>query len=196
MDMPTNRNPAPDPRLNRIAELHDRSLLFVDDDAALLEGLGRALAQRGFEVMCATTAQRAIDLATMRPPAFALVDLRLKEENGLEIVDRLRMLRGDTRIVIFSGYGSIEAAVSAIKHGAVDYLAKPADADEVAAALLEVERPLPRPPQAPYPPEQARIDHIRWVYEQTGRNKSETARRLRMHRRTLQRILCAAEAEC
>ncbi|HAT36037.1 MAG TPA: two-component system response regulator, partial [Rhodospirillaceae bacterium] len=130
-----------------------------------------------------------IDMASHRPPAYAIVDLRLEDGNGLEIVKALREVRTDVRIVILTGYGNIATAVEAVKAGAVDYLPKPADADAIAAALLETERPLPPPPEDPMSADRVRWEHIQRVYEQCNRNVSETARRLKMHRRTLQRIL-------
>ena len=123
------------------------------------------------------------------PPAYAVVDLRLEDGNGLEVVEALRAARDDVRIVMLTGYGNIATAVVAIKAGAVDFLAKPVDAEQFTAALIETERPLPPPPEDPMSADRVRWEHIQRVFEQCNRNVSETARRLKMHRRTLQRIL-------
>lgn len=168
---------------------NDKSLLFVDDDAPLRGRLARAMRQRGFDVLTAESVSEGIRVAGSSPPAFAVVDLRLEDGNGLEVVAALRRVRPDVRVVMLTGYGNIASAVSAIKAGAVDYLAKPADADEISAALLEAERPLPPPPDNPMSADRVRWEHIQRVFEQCDRNVSETARRLKMHRRTLQRIL-------
>jgi len=167
----------------------DRTLLIVDDDAPLRNRLARALEKRNFIPEVADSVAQGIELAAQRPPAYAIVDLRLEDGNGLEVVKALREGRAETRIVILTGYGNIATAVEAVKAGAVDYLPKPADADAIAAALLETERPLPLPPEDPMSADRVRWEHIQRVYEQCNRNVSETARRLKMHRRTLQRIL-------
>lgn len=167
----------------------DRRVLIVDDDAPLRNRLARALEQRGFDVAAAASVAEGIELASASPPGYAVVDLRLDDGNGLEVVQVLRSARPDIRIVILTGYGNIATAVRAIKAGAVDYLTKPVDADAVAAALLETERPLPPPPEEPMSADRVRWEHIQRVFEQCDRNVSETARRLKMHRRTLQRIL-------
>ncbi len=167
----------------------DRSLLIVDDDAPLRNRLGRAMEDRGFAVSTADSVAQGIALCKASPPAYAVVDLRLADGNGLEVVEVLRGARPEIRIVMLTGYGNIATAVLAVKAGAVDYLAKPADADAITAALLETERALPPPPEDPMSADRVRWEHIQRVYEQCDRNVSETARRLKMHRRTLQRIL-------
>ena len=167
----------------------DKSLLFVDDDAPLRNRLARAIEKRGFDVRTAESVSEGVEAARNNPPAFAVVELRLEDGSGLEVVEVLRLVRPDIRIVMLTGYGNIASAVSAIKAGAVDYLAKPVDADEILAALLEAERPLPPPPDNPMSADRVRWEHIQRVFEQCERNVSETARRLKMHRRTLQRIL-------
>lgn len=167
----------------------DHRVLIVDDDAPLRNRLARALEQRGFVALVAASVAEGIDLASGNPPGYAVVDLRLEDGNGLEVVQVLRSARPDIRIVILTGYGNIATAVRAIKAGAVDYLTKPVDADAVAAALLETERALPPPPEEPMSADRVRWEHIQRVFEQCDRNVSETARRLKMHRRTLQRIL-------
>jgi two-component system response regulator RegA len=166
-----------------------RSLLIVDDDAPLLNRLARAMERRGFEVRMADSVANGIASAKASAPDYAVVDLRLADGSGLDVVAALRAVRADTRIVMLTGYGAIATAVAAVKAGAVDYLPKPADADAIEAALLAVDASLPPPPELPMSAERVRWEHIQRVYEQCERNVSETARRLRMHRRTLQRIL-------
>jgi two-component system response regulator RegA len=145
--------------------------------------------KRGFEVTDAESVAEGLEAAAERPPAYAVVDMRLADGNGLEVVEALRGARPDIRIVMLTGYGNIASAVTAIKKGAVDYLSKPADADQLVAALIEDNRPLPPPPEDPMSADRVRWEHIQRVFEQCDRNVSETARRLKMHRRTLQRIL-------
>ncbi|MEQ8602234.1 MAG: ActR/PrrA/RegA family redox response regulator transcription factor [Marivibrio sp.] len=170
--------------------VQERTLLIVDDDAPLRRRLARAMEQRGFEVTDAESVTAAGAAAAAVKPAYAVVDMRLDDGNGLEAVDALRDARPDMRIVMLTGYGNIASAVTAIKRGAVDYLAKPADADQIAQALLaDGARELPPPPEEPMSADRVRWEHIQRVFEQCDRNVSETARRLKMHRRTLQRIL-------
>ena len=168
----------------------DRSLLLVDDDEIFLKRLARAMERRGFETQTATTVAAGKALAVSAPPAYAVIDLRLEDGNGLDVVEALREARPDARIVVLTGYGAIATAVAAVKIGATDYLSKPADADEVANALLNrQDGTLPAPPENPMSADRVRWEHIQRVFEQCDRNVSETARRLSMHRRTLQRIL-------
>ncbi|MFT4014491.1 MAG: ActR/PrrA/RegA family redox response regulator transcription factor [Paracoccus sp. (in: a-proteobacteria)] len=167
----------------------DPSLLLVDDDEIFLNRLARAMEKRGFSVMRAASIAAAKEIVATTPPAFAVVDLRLEDGNGLDVVDALREARADARIVVLTGYGAIATAVAAVKMGATDYLSKPADADEVTRALLSVAETLPPPPEMPMSADRVRWEHIQRVFEQCERNVSETARRLHMHRRTLQRIL-------
>ena len=171
------------------AETADRSLLIVDDDAPLRNRLARAMEQRGFTVVSAASVAEGLEASGTAPPAYAVVDLRLEDGNGLEVVEALRAARDDVRVVMLTGYGNIATAVVAIKAGAIDFLAKPVDADQLTAALIETERPLPPPPDDPMSADRMRWEHIQRVFEQCNRNVSETARRLKMHRRTLQRIL-------
>ena len=170
-------------------ETAGRSLLIVDDDAPLRNRLARAMEQRGFTVVSAASVAEGLEALGTAPPAYAVVDLRLEDGNGLEVVEALRAARDDVRIVMLTGYGNIATAVVAIKAGAVDFLAKPVDADQLTAALIETERPLPPPPEDPMSADRVRWEHIQRVFEQCNRNVSETARRLKMQRRTLQRIL-------
>ena len=167
----------------------DMSLLIVDDEQNLRNQLAKAMERRGFTVAAAESVAEGKSLALANRPKYAVVDLRLSDGSGLEVVEVLRRARGDVRVIVLTGYGNIATAVAAVKAGAVDYLPKPADADQVAAALMSEEQALPPPPDRPMSADRVRWEHIQRVYEQCNRNVSETARRLNMHRRTLQRIL-------
>jgi len=167
----------------------DKSLLLVDDDEQFVKRLARAMEKRGFEVETAESVSEGRAIAMARPPAYAVVDLRLEDGNGLDVVEAIRERRPDSRVVVLTGYGAIATAVAAVKIGATDYLSKPADANDVTAALLATEDTLPPPPDNPMSADRVRWEHIQRVYELCDRNVSETARRLNMHRRTLQRIL-------
>ena len=166
-----------------------RTLLIVDDDEPLRSRLAQAMRARGYQVETAASVAEALVRAKSKPPEFAVVDLRLIDGYGLDIVPKLRQVRPDMRIVILTGYGNIASTVAAVKAGAVDYLAKPADADEIEAALLAGADGKAPPPERPMSADRVRWEHINRVYELCDRNVSETARRLNMHRRTLQRIL-------
>jgi two-component system response regulator RegA len=167
----------------------DRSLVLVDDDRAFLARLARAMEVRGFEVRSAHSVAEGLDLIRQSAPAFAVVDMRLEDGNGLDVIAELSKIRPQARAVVLTGYGNIATAVSAVKLGAVDYLAKPADADDVTDALLAPPDEMAPPPENPMSADRVRWEHIQRVYELCNRNVSETARRLNMHRRTLQRIL-------
>jgi two-component system response regulator RegA len=167
----------------------ERTLLIVDDDAPLHQRLARAMERRGFIVETADSVAAGIAAATANPPAFAVVDLRLGDGSGLDVVSALRGARPGARIVMLTGYGNIATAVAAVKAGAIDYLPKPADADAVERALLALEGGTPEPPEDPMSADRVRWEHIQRIFELCERNVSETARRLKMHRRTLQRIL-------
>lgn len=167
----------------------DASLLLVDDDEPFLRRLERAMEKRGFQVEAAQSVAEGIARVTARPAAYAVIDLRLEDGNGLDVVERLRGKRPDARIVVLTGYGAIATAVAAVKIGATDYLSKPADANDITNALLSHGDALPPPPENPMSADRVRWEHIQRVYELCERNVSETARRLNMHRRTLQRIL-------
>ena len=167
----------------------DPSLLLVDDDKAFLTRLERAMEKRGFAVRTADNVRDGLAAVEAAPPAFAVVDLRLEDGNGLQVVDALHQRRPEARAVMLTGYGNIATAVTAVKLGAVDYLSKPADADDVINALLALGEDKPAPPENPMSADRVRWEHIQRVYELCDRNVSETARRLNMHRRTLQRIL-------
>ena len=167
----------------------DRTLLLVDDDEPFLKRLAKAMEKRGFEVEIAGSVAAGKAIATARPPAYAVCDLRLEDGNGLDVVEVLREKRPDCRVVVLTGYGAIATAVAAVKIGATDYLSKPADATDSTNALLANGDALPPPPENPMSADRVRWEHIQRVYELCDRNVSETARRLNMHRRTLQRIL-------
>ena len=167
----------------------ERTLLILDDDGPFRTRLGQAMTQRGFQVSAVATVADARDIAELNPPAFAVIDMRLEDGNGLDVVEALHRYRDDCRVVMLTGYGAIASAVAAIKAGAVDYLSKPADADDIAKALLAGQGKKPRPPDNPMSADRVRWEHIQRVYELCDHNVSETARRLNMHRRTLQRIL-------
>jgi len=167
----------------------ERSLLIVDDDAPLCQRLARAMERRGFVVATADSVAGGIAAATDQPPAFAVVDMRLGDGRGFDVVTALREARPASRIVMLTGYGNIATAVAAVKAGAIDYLPKPADADAVERALLAQDDGTPEPPEDPMSADRVRWEHIQRVFELCDRNVSETARRLKMHRRTLQRIL-------
>ncbi|MEM1103367.1 MAG: ActR/PrrA/RegA family redox response regulator transcription factor [Pseudomonadota bacterium] len=167
----------------------DRSLLILDDDMPFRTRLGRAMEKRGFTPDLAESLEEARASIRRTPPAFAVVDLRLADGDGLEIVQAIRSARADARVVMLTGYGNIATAVAAVKAGAIDYLSKPADADDVEKALLAPPGEKPEPPENPMSADRVRWEHIQRVYELCDHNVSETARRLNMHRRTLQRIL-------
>ena len=167
----------------------DASLLIVDDDKPFLTRLARAMEGRGFAVETAESVEEAVAKARANPPAYAVVDMRLGDGNGLDVVAAIREGREDSRAVILTGYGNIATAVTAVKLGAVDYLSKPADADDIYAALTRTTGERAAPPENPMSADRVRWEHIQRVYEMCDRNVSETARRLNMHRRTLQRIL-------
>lgn len=167
----------------------DKSLLVVDDDKPFLTRFCRAMEQRGFEVRMAESVAEGIREIQTSPPAFAVIDMRLEDGNGLDVVGMLNELRPDSRVIVLTGYGNITTAVAAVKMGAVDYLAKPADADDVYAALMATPETHAPPPENPMSADRVRWEHIQRIYELCDRNVSETARKLNMHRRTLQRIL-------
>ena len=166
-----------------------KSLLLVDDDKPLRERLRIAMERRGFKVLAAESVAEGIKIARSEPPDFAVIDLRLADGSGLDVVSALKQQRPDARAIVLTGYGNIATAVTAVKMGAVDYLSKPADADDVVAALLAIDNDKSELPNNPMSADRVRWEHIQRIYEMCNRNVSETARRLNMHRRTLQRIL-------
>ncbi|MCB8837263.1 ActR/PrrA/RegA family redox response regulator transcription factor [Aurantimonas sp. VKM B-3413] len=169
--------------------VEDATLLLVDDDRPFLQRMSRALEQRGFAVRTAESVAEGLEALQSLAPAHAVVDMRLLDGNGLDVIEALQRARPDARVVVLTGYGNIATAVTAVKLGAIDYLAKPADADEVVGALLRNADERPEPPENPMSADRVRWEHIQRIYELCDRNVSETARRLSMHRRTLQRIL-------
>ena len=186
MDVAMNEVSAPAPMQSVPSE---RTLLIVEDDRSFLQRLAKALEQRGFTVETAETVADGLLQVERAAPAFAIVDMRLGDGNGLDVISALKRRRPDARGIILTGYGNIATAVNAVKLGAVDYLAKPVDADDVVAALLAHENIKIEPPENPMSADRVRWEHIQRIYELCERNVSETARRLNMHRRTLQRIL-------
>jgi len=173
----------------KIADFGDKSLLIVDDDNPLRDRLARAMEKKGFQVKQAESVQKGINQARNAPPAFAVVDLRLGDGSGIEVVEEIRRLKKDSRVVMLTGYGNIPTTVAAVKAGAIDYIPKPADADDVENALLASPESKAIPPENPMSADRVKWEHIHRVFELCNRNVSETARRLKMHRRTLQRIL-------
>ena len=173
----------------KLSEFNDKSLLIVDDDNPFRERLARAMEKKGFEVSQAESVKKGIETVKTKKPTFAVVDLRLNDGNGLEVVKVIQNSNPNSRIIMLTGYGNISTAVAAIKQGAIDYLAKPADADDVEKALLADPNRKAEPPENPMSADRVKWEHIHRVFELCNRNVSETARRLKMHRRTLQRIL-------
>ena len=173
----------------KITDFTDKSLLIVDDDNPLRDRLSRAMEKKGFTVMQADSVKVGINVAKNTPPAFAVVDLRLGDGSGLDVVKEIRKQKKDSRVVMLTGYGNIPTAVAAVKAGAIDYIPKPADADDVENALLALPEDKASPPENPMSADRVKWEHIHRVFELCNRNVSETARRLKMHRRTLQRIL-------
>lgn len=172
-----------------VQALEDKTLMVLDDDAPFRGRLARALTLRGFTVSAVATVAEAKEVARLNPPAYAVLDLRLEDGSGLEVVETLHQYREDSQAIILTGYGAIATAVAAVKAGAVDYLPKPVDIDDVVKALLASRGDKPEPPDNPMSADRVRWEHIQRVYELCNHNVSETARRLNMHRRTLQRIL-------
>jgi two-component system response regulator RegA len=173
----------------KISNFADKSLLIVDDDNALRDRLARAMGKKGFQVIQAENVEKGISEVNKAPPAFAIIDLRLNDGSGLEIVKNIQKLKKDSRVVMLTGYGNIPTAVAAIKAGAIDYIPKPVDADDVENALLASPESKAIPPTSPMSADRVKWEHINRIFELCNRNVSETARKLKMHRRTLQRIL-------
>jgi len=175
--------------MQKITDFKDNSLLIVDDDNPFRERLARAMEKKGFAVSQARGVNAGIESVKSKKPAFAVIDLRLGDGNGLEVVKEIQTSNPESRIIMLTGYGNIPTAVAAIKEGAIDYLAKPADAEDVEKALLADPKTKAQPPENPMSADRVKWEHIHRVFELCNRNVSETARRLKMHRRTLQRIL-------
>ena len=177
------------PKQLNLADFEDKSLLILDDDDPLRGRLSRAMEKKGFVPKEAKTVSEALQIVKNNPPNFAIVDLRLEDGNGLDVIKEVSQKKKDCRIVMLTGYGNLPTAVAAVKAGAIDYIAKPVDADDVEAALLALPESKATPPENPMSADRVKWEHIHRVFELCNRNVSETARRLKMHRRTLQRIL-------
>jgi len=177
------------PNTLKVTDFADKSLLICDDDSPFRDRLSRAMAKKGFQVTQAESVEAAINYIKNSPPGFAVVDLRLNDGSGIDIVNAIRETKKKSRVIMLTGYGNLSTAVAAVKAGAIDYMAKPIDADEVESALLAPEGVKAKPPENPMSADRVKWEHIHRVFELCNRNVSETARRLKMHRRTLQRIL-------
>ncbi len=175
--------------IKKMNDFQDKSLLIVDDDNPFRDRLARSMEKKGFKITQAESVKSAIQKVKENKPAFAVIDLRLGDGNGLEVVNEIQKLKKESRIIMLTGYGNIPTAVAAIKAGAIDYLAKPANAEDIEAALLADPGKKAYPPKDPMSADRIKWEHIHRVFELCNRNVSETARRLKMHRRTLQRIL-------
>ena len=175
--------------IQNLSDFENKKLLIVEDDNPFRERLARSMEKKGFEVLQAESVKKGIEVTKIKKPGFAVVDLRLGDGNGLEVVKEIQSTNNNSRIIMLTGYGNIPTAVAAIKEGAIDYLAKPADAEDVEKALLADPTKKAAPPENPMSADRVKWEHIHRVFELCNRNVSETARRLKMHRRTLQRIL-------
>ena len=175
--------------MKKISDFNNKTLLLVDDDNPFRERMARAMEKKGFQVSQAEGVKKGIEAVKQSCPGFAVVDLRLVDGNGLEVVKEIKKIGPESRIIMLTGYGNIPTAVAAVKDGAIDYLSKPADADDVEKALLADPNTKAPPPENPMSADRVKWEHIHRVFELCNRNVSETARRLKMHRRTLQRIL-------
>ena len=183
------KNTTPTPAALKISDFEDKSLLILDDDEPFRSRLARAMDKKGFKVTEAKSVDEGLRLANKTPTNFAVIDLRLEDGSGLEVVKALHKSKKESRIVMLTGYGNLPTAVAAVKAGAIDYIAKPVDADDVESALLASPESKAKPPENPMSADRVKWEHIHRVFELCNRNVSETARRLKMHRRTLQRIL-------
>ena len=177
------------PEQLKLSDFADKTLLILDDDDPFRGRLGRAMEKKGFQVKEAKTVAEGLEIVKTTPPGFACVDLRLEDGNGLDVIKELTKNKKDSRMVMLTGYGNLPTAVAAVKAGAIDYIAKPVDADDVESALLASPESKAKPPENPMSADRVKWEHIHRVFELCNRNVSETARRLQMHRRTLQRIL-------
>ena len=171
-------------------QTREQRLLIVDDDEMFCHVLNRALTRRGYEVIVAQDADQALAMAAQYLPTMATLDLKLENSSGLKLLPELLAISPQCRIVVLTGYSSIATAVEAIKLGAVNYLCKPVDADDVLTAF-ERQSGDPDIELADNPPSINRItwEHIQKVLQEHDGNISATARALGMHRRTLQRKL-------
>ncbi len=167
----------------------DNSLLILDDDLPFLKRLSVAMEKRGFKVFSASSMVDFGRIIKDVCPNYAIIDLRLTDGTGLDAVERIRNINRKSKIIVLTGYGAIATAVAAVKIGAIDYLSKPADANDILNALVFSDQSKPPPPVNPMSADRVKWEHIQRIFELCNRNVSETARRLNMHRRTLQRIL-------
>ena len=167
----------------------DNSLLILDDDLPFLKRLSVAMEKRGFKVFSANSMADFGRIIKDVCPNYAIIDLRLTDGTGLDAVERIRNINRKSKIIVLTGYGAIATAVAAVKIGAIDYLSKPADANDILNALVFSDQSKPPPPVNPMSADRVKWEHIQRIFELCNRNVSETARRLNMHRRTLQRIL-------
>ena len=166
-----------------------KDLLIVDDDLSFRDRLSRSMEKKGFIVESYSDSKTSTIRVREKFFDYAIVDMRLGDGSGLELIKLIKILNPETRSLLLTGYGNIATAVAAIKSGAIDYLPKPAEINQIYDALVSSKDILPPPPENPMTADRVRWEHIQRVFIQCKRNVSETARRLRMHRRTLQRIL-------
>ena len=167
----------------------NKELLIVDDDFPFRERLSRSMQKKGFKVENFSNSLETIKRISVKKFDYAIVDMRLEDGSGLELIKKIKQKNPNTNSLLLTGYGNIATAVAAIKSGAIDYLPKPAEVDQIYDALTSSKDILPPPPENPMSADRIRWEHIQRVFTQCNRNVSETARKLRMHRRTLQRIL-------
>ena len=167
----------------------NKELLIVDDDLPFRDRLSKSMEKKGFVVETYSDSKSTLQRIKEKNFNFAIVDMRLEDGSGLELIKLIKSLNPSTRSLLLTGYGNIATAVAAIKSGAIDYLPKPAEINQIYEALISSKDILPPPPENPMTADRIRWEHIQRVFIQCKRNVSETARRLRMHRRTLQRIL-------
>ena len=169
--------------------LMNKELMIVDDDLPFRERLSRSMKKKDFIVESFPSFNESLKRIKEKKFDYAIVDMRLNDGSGLELIKKIREISPKTKSLLLTGYGNIATAVAAIKSGAIDYLPKPAEIDQIYDALTNSKEILPPPPENPMTADRIRWEHIQRVFVQCNRNVSETARRLRMHRRTLQRIL-------
>ena len=167
----------------------NKELAIIDDDLPFRSRLSRSMEKKGFNVESFAAAEQMIKRIKEKKFDYAIIDMRLEDSSGLELIKIISSQSPDTKSLLLTGYGNIATAVAAIKSGAIDYLPKPAEIDQIYEALTSSKDSLPPPPSNPMTADRIRWEHIQRVFVQCNRNVSETARRLRMHRRTLQRIL-------
>ena len=167
----------------------NKNLLIVDDDTPFRERLTRSMTKKGFVVESFSKYYDGLNRCNEVEFHYAIIDMRLEDGSGLELIKKIKQISPLTKSLLLTGYGNIATAVAAIKTGAIDYLPKPAEIDQIFDALTNSNETLPPPPENPMTADRIRWEHIHRVYILCKRNVSETARRLRMHRRTLQRIL-------